>query len=224
MSTQAQVEDPDDGHQAGHQRTRSTLWPLAFLIGLLMAIASLGFEFGIPSPLTSPRPHWFGFVRIGVLLLPWLVGLALVIRRVRGDRYAPWLSYLVGVGLPWVLPFAFFFGPDLSEYLRRTDFDSQAWKAAAGQSGIPRTEDRLTMVDDLLDSGVLDDKSLSEVLELLGPDDGPEGTGYGAGYFRNWDLVYWLGTERGFIGIDSEWLVVKFDSTDRVSRCRIATD
>ena len=30
-------------------------------------------------------------------------------------------------------------------------------------------------------------------------------------YFREYDYVYWLGPERGFISIDSEWLVVKIN-------------
>lgn len=32
------------------------------------------------------------------------------------------------------------------------------------------------------------------------------------GYFRDWDLVYWLGPERGFLGIDSESLVFQLDT------------
>jgi hypothetical protein len=28
-------------------------------------------------------------------------------------------------------------------------------------------------------------------------------------YFKEFDLVYYLGPERGFMGIDSEWLVLK---------------
>jgi hypothetical protein len=29
--------------------------------------------------------------------------------------------------------------------------------------------------------------------------------------FKEYDLVYWLGPERGLMHIDSEWLVVRFD-------------
>jgi hypothetical protein len=44
------------------------------------------------------------------------------------------------------------------------------------------------------------------------------------GYFRDWDLVYYLGDERGFISIDSEWLLFKLDDQKKVVNCRLATD
>jgi hypothetical protein len=44
-------------------------------------------------------------------------------------------------------------------------------------------------------------------------------------YFKDWDLVYWLGREReAFIGIDSEWLVVRFDTKGRVRDYKIIRD
>ena len=44
------------------------------------------------------------------------------------------------------------------------------------------------------------------------------------GYFKDWDLVYWLGRERGFISIDSEWLVVRLDPKGWVREYRIVRD
>ena len=41
--------------------------------------------------------------------------------------------------------------------------------------------------------------------------------------FPDWDLAYWLGAERGFISIDTEWLVLRFDR-ERVSEVRIVRD
>jgi hypothetical protein len=43
-------------------------------------------------------------------------------------------------------------------------------------------------------------------------------------YFKNFDLVYYLGPERGFISIDSEWLVLKLGPDARVVRATIAND
>jgi hypothetical protein len=43
-------------------------------------------------------------------------------------------------------------------------------------------------------------------------------------YFRQWDMVYWLGMERGFVSIDSEWLVIRLDQDGRVAESRIVTD
>lgn len=44
------------------------------------------------------------------------------------------------------------------------------------------------------------------------------------GYFRTYDLVYWLGLERGFMRIDSEWLVVRLDATGTATEARIVND
>ncbi len=44
------------------------------------------------------------------------------------------------------------------------------------------------------------------------------------GYFSDWDLVYRLGMERGFISIDSEWLVTRLGPDGRVVQARIVTD
>ena len=43
-------------------------------------------------------------------------------------------------------------------------------------------------------------------------------------YFNDWSMVYNLGAERGFISIDSEWLVIRVDDAGRVSEARIVTD
>jgi hypothetical protein len=73
------------------------------------------------------------------------------------------------------------------------------------------------MADRLVARRTLLGKTRSEVVELLGE---PPQTGY----FKQWDLVYCLGLERGFIRIDSEWLVVRLDQNSRVEANQIVTD
>src|SRR5262245_35322630 len=101
-----------------------------------------------------------------------------------------------------------------SEYVNRLPFDPAAWKGADLADG--RNPARLRMVDDLLRRHRLVGMAQAEVDELLGV---PPRTGY----FRDYDYVYWLGPERGFISIDSEWLVLKFEQ-GRVARARIVRD
>ena len=43
-------------------------------------------------------------------------------------------------------------------------------------------------------------------------------------YFNEWDMVYQLGSERGFFTIDSEWLVINLDDAGRVKDYRIVRD
>lgn len=73
------------------------------------------------------------------------------------------------------------------------------------------------MVDDLLERHELRGMTRDQVVALLGE---PPKTDY----FREYDLVYWLGPERGLIGIDSEWLVMKLDSNKRVASVELVTD
>ena len=92
-------------------------------------------------------------------------------------------------------------------------FDPAAWrdKVRVAQ-GV-----RLGMADRLIALRALDGKTRAAVVEMLGE---PPATGY----FSNWDLVYWLGPERGFISVDSEWLVLRLDADGRVAEYRILRD
>src|SRR6185503_12498840 len=96
---------------------------------------------------------------------------------------------------------------------REQPFDANLWTDPIRvEKGI-----RLRMADSLIARGTLQGKTRDEVVALLGaPRDGD--------YFSDWDLVYWLGPERGFISIDSEWLVIKFDREDRGADVQIITD
>jgi len=73
------------------------------------------------------------------------------------------------------------------------------------------------MADWLLLSRSLIGKTRAQVVEDLGE---PPPTDY----FRDWSLVYNLGSERGFISIDSEWLVIRIGNDSRVVEARIVRD
>lgn len=93
-------------------------------------------------------------------------------------------------------------------------FDSALWQDSARVYSAEAV--RGCMVDDLLVR--LDDRRQlrSEIVRLLGV---PRRTSY----FPEYDLVYWVGPEGG-MGVDSEWLVFRFDRADRVSEARLVTD
>jgi len=96
-------------------------------------------------------------------------------------------------------------------YLPVLPFSSARWKAA------PDDRTRVHMVDALLWTHRLKGMRRAEVIALLGQD--PQ-----SGYFADWDLVYYLGPERGLFAIDSEWLVLRFDKDGRVSEWKVVTD
>lgn len=96
-----------------------------------------------------------------------------------------------------------------------TQFDAQIWQDP--DLALSDRYLRSCMVDDLLASNQLTGLSQAEVVTLLG-DPSPQNG------FNDYDLVYLLGPEQGFISIDFEWLVIKLDTTGHVSKAQIMTD
>ena len=119
------------------------------------------------------------------------------------------------IGLITLSPLMFVAGSTLLELAQerwnRLPFDSTAWKAS-------HTDPiRLRMGDDLLRRHALTGMTRDEVVSLLGTP--PE-----TDYFRGYQFVYWLGPERSWMSIDSEWLAIRFGKDGRVNRAEILRD
>ena len=108
------------------------------------------------------------------------------------------------------------FGPVVDSYRHQLPFDAENWKSRSLDDGI-MWPTRLRMADDLVRTQRLHRLSRPEVERLLGP---PDVTAK----FKQWDLVYHLGPERGLIRMDSEWLVVRLAADGRVSEHTIVRD
>lgn len=111
---------------------------------------------------------------------------------------------LIGLIIYWHLSY----GP--------TKFEKSAWLNGE-QIGHIEDAPRLRMADGLLINKPPLGKSRIEVESMLGP---PTKTDK----FREYDLIYWLGPERSFISIDSEWLVLRLSGTGVVSDMKIVRD
>lgn len=98
-------------------------------------------------------------------------------------------------------------------------FDRDVWLAGE-KADFSADAPRLRMADGLIGSKVLLGRNRAEIEALLGPD---SDTVKFRSYERR-ELVYWLGAERGYMPIDSEWLVVRFDKRERVTEARIVRD
>jgi hypothetical protein len=107
----------------------------------------------------------------------------------------------------------FLFGNSIRERLSRQRFDAAAWRAETHLTNAVR----IRMVDDLLRRHNFRGMTRDQVTAIIGE---PDKTGY----FRDWDMVYWLGPERGFIRIDSEWLVFRLDGQKKVADYGIVRD
>jgi hypothetical protein len=104
---------------------------------------------------------------------------------------------------------------EVREYVHRLPFDSAAWKDRnQAESDDPV---RIRMVDDLINSKQLNHLSRTDLETILGKPTA-------SNYFRDYDLVYWLGPERAFMGIDSEWLAIKLHKSGFVSSYKIVSD
>lgn len=97
-----------------------------------------------------------------------------------------------------------------------TPFDRAIWLQGENAKMSPDAP-RLSMADGLVSSRALLGKSRSEVEAMLG-------TPTQTNKFRDYDSVYWLGAERGYMSIDSEWLVIRFDKTNKASEAKIVRD
>ena len=91
-------------------------------------------------------------------------------------------------------------------------FDAVKWRNA-------EYSDRSRMIDDLLKHTYFQGMSRTEVTDMLGEPN------RNWAFPGEWDIVYLVGPERNWLtGVDSEWLVFKFDRQDRVSEFKVVTD
>jgi hypothetical protein len=103
-------------------------------------------------------------------------------------------------------------GAYLNGYLPIRFFDSADWKAADYWDGT-----RVQMIEHLQWSEKLDGLKKAEVIALLGRETDTT-------YFSDHDLVYALGPERGWLSLDSEWLVIDFDRDGVVASYQVVAD
>ncbi len=98
-------------------------------------------------------------------------------------------------------------------------FEKEEWLHGtnAAQLHFPR----LGMSDDLIEKRTLQGMEKKEVLAMLG-----EPAKKDIQWSKNdrFDLLYWLGPERGFMSVDSEWLGIIFDKTGKVSQYKLVRD
>ena len=160
------------------------------------------------------QPLWAVGAKAAVDISPWATYAGLLVSAIARRRWRPLVAFTGGQALGvFALIASLFAAPIVSDYATRVPFDSLAWKAENKEE---RTGIRVRMVDDLLRWHKLEGMSTGQVESLLGV---PSRTQY----FREYDYVYWLGPERGFLPIDSEWLVLKCEAGVVVS-AKIVTD
>jgi hypothetical protein len=127
--------------------------------------------------------------------------------RFNGRRVAGLLAIVLTVGLSALAAVHYW-------KTRPLPFDRTVWNAEVQDIDDFR---RHRMADWLLKEQRLVGMSRAEIVSMLGE---PTKTSF----FREYDLVYVLGNERGWISIDSEWLLMRLDRTGRVSVAELGRD
>lgn len=114
-------------------------------------------------------------------------------------KFCLWMIGISAIGYVLLVSFLIF-GPSVKSYIQQTSFDSAKWKASLETGDTIKQK----MVSNLLSKHELVGMKAEEIDQLLGR---PPKTSY----FKDYDYVYWLGPEQG-MGVDSEWLGIKFNS------------
>ncbi len=199
------------------------------LLVLSTALGFFGLQF-VPHFVTSlggifdfAYPLLFGLAIIVTVISTVLIaGLwASAIDRARKRRLAGWCVTLLvvsaaAIGLNFASS-AYASGLPVGSFARQ--FDSSLWRAPASERYVSRDiTDRQKMLGDAIRK-VIDGGNKDNIIKMLGPSDE-------SGYFSSLgrDLMYRLGPERGFLSIDSEWLLIWLDGHGNVVRHEIWTD
>ncbi|TXC92717.1 hypothetical protein FS935_00460 [Metabacillus litoralis] len=179
----------------------------SILFGYLYGLLYLGYILFIIIAQSS-----FSIISIPAILIPFiifLVTLLFIWKRVdiKNDRNAK--KNLNLITIMGIIPFLIcLLMLGINEY--RTNFSTEKW--------VNNMSGRVHMVDDLINTYDLKGKSKSDVMTLLGPPTDTE-------YFKDEkNIVYYLGNERGIISIDSEWLIIDFEGSNKVKDYVVRTD
>jgi hypothetical protein len=117
----------------------------------------------------------------------------------------PYLALAVVVILFFGVLFFWF----MAGYVHAAPFEATAWKANS-LDGEQMGPTRLRMIDDLFKLHLLKGRTGDEVQMLLGPADRTQPN-------HDRDLLYALGHDPGSWRLDVEWLVIRLNSSGRVS-------
>jgi hypothetical protein len=169
----------------------------------------------VPYTAFDQQPGWLKGLKRLVGWLPWIAfAIVLVFRFVKG-RHVRAGFYFIGTSTPTVLLIGWLlFGVSVADLYHRQEFNAEVWQNQEKIEHDIMWPPRLCMVDHLMSSGQLDGLTSNHVIHLLGPPS-DESFPYGA---KSCDIHYYLGPERGFFRVDSEWLFITFGDDGKVDR------
>jgi len=195
-----------------------------FLVGAIFAfvcgLVQLAWMDIVPYTTLASQPGWLKTLKEIVGWLPWLAFAAVLAWRFVKGRRVRVGFYFMGTVTPMAILITWMMlGLSVADLVHRRPFNAELWRNREDSQSDGMWPPRLCMVDHLISSGRLEGLTRSEVVELLGP---PNQESYFSSVAH--DMHYHLGPERGFIRIDSEWLLIAFGENGKVSRYWLARD
>lgn len=152
----------------------------------------------------------YSMLSLSAILLPFILLLTFqwfLWKCTKGGKKAKTQFITISL-LSFILPLCCGIMLGLNEH--KSNFSTERW--------LHKPAERVYIVDDLLSQYKLTGKTREEIHKLLGA---PTETEY---FKEKNNIVYYLGDERGFIRIDSEWLVIWFNDSDEVIKFSIDKD
>ncbi|TDK61804.1 outer membrane protein assembly factor BamE [Bacillus salipaludis] len=188
---------------------KNLLWGTFCLIGILYVLLFIGYQFLINLYHSS-----LSLISISAILLPfaflilfqWVLWTHNYFRNKGKGKVKS--AFVVITTLGVIPPLFCLVKLGLNEY--KYNFTVENW--------IKSPTERVYIVDDLLNDYELIGMTKDQVNTLLGKPTT-------ADYFKDDNnIVYYLGNERGLISIDSEWLVIWFNSSGKVVKYKVLKD
>ncbi|WP_182103099.1 hypothetical protein [Niallia taxi] len=106
-----------------------------------------------------------------------------------------------------IAPIICFYLLTVNEY--KAIFTAEKW--------LEQETERTFMIDNLLKEHPLEGKQKKDIVALLGKETAEA-------YFKEKDnLVYLLGAERGFISMDTEWLIIHFNDDNIADKVEVVS-
>lgn len=176
----------------------------------------------VPYSAFDQQPDWLKGLKRVVGWLPWVAFLVVLVLRFVKGRSIRVAFYFLGTAAPMVLLMIgwLVLGDCVLNFVYRQKFNADTWRNQEQVEHDHIRPPRLRMVDNLMSSGRLDGLSRNQVVELLGP---PHDKSFPFGA-KFCDIHYYLGPERRFPSIDSEWLFITFGDDGKVNRYWLYTD
>jgi hypothetical protein len=166
-------------------------------------------------------PQLFSIYELVFTWVPWVILFFVLIARIKKGPQIKIGYYFLGTALPIVLLFGHLvLRPSFDNYMNQENFDAVVWRNSDEVSEDFMWPHKLRMVDSLIESNILDGLSREEVINLLGIPT----SDFDPAYKIQDEIYYRLGPERGFMGIDSEWLLITFDDNEEVKKYWLRTD